>query len=39
MNLPFSNPARLCVVAVVLTGLLLDGTTVASAQNAGYDLL
>ena len=39
MNLPLSNPARLCVVAVVLTGLLLAGTTVASAQNAGYDLL
>lgn len=39
MNLRLSNPARTFVVAVVLTGLLLAGTTIASAQNAGYDLL
>src|SRR6267154_1284347 len=39
MNLRLSNPAGLFVVAIVLTGLLLAGTTIASAQNAGYDLL
>jgi hypothetical protein len=39
MNLRLSNPARLFAVAVMLTGLLLAGTTIASAQNAGYDLL